>query len=96
MCEVQEIVEENGEIVVVPTKQHIPGMETSDDVVEYRVEFGQVWISKPPIKEYDGSQVRPLQCNSGSCTTLVNTMLVNTMLVTQCWWDTTGGNMPCC
>lgn len=70
----QEIVEENGEIVVVPTKQHIPGMETSDDVVEYRVEFGQVWISKPPIKEYDGSQVRPLQIvlqrNSGSCTTL--------------------------
>ena len=49
-------MEENGEIVVEPTKQHIPGMELSDDVMEYRVTFGQVWISKPAVEEHDGTQ----------------------------------------
>lgn len=54
----QEIVDEYGQLIVKPESQHDPGM--ADDAVEekeYRVDFGQIYLSKPTMTEADGETV---------------------------------------
>jgi RNA polymerase beta subunit len=52
---VQEIVKQNGEIIVQPQKQYRPGEEASEDVTEEkRITFGQVTVSYPTQVGRDG------------------------------------------
>ncbi len=55
----QEIVDEYGQIVVKPESQHNPGANMAGDVEgkEYRVDFGQIYLSKPTMTEADGETV---------------------------------------
>lgn len=55
----QEIVDESPEIIVKPESQHIPGQQDSFEEKEYRVKFGQIFLSKPLVTEADG-QTGPL------------------------------------
>ncbi|XP_073154584.1 DNA-directed RNA polymerase II subunit RPB2-like [Henckelia pumila] len=50
----QEIVDESGNIEIRPEAQHYPGR--SSDFVEtiYRINFGQIYLSKPMMTESDG------------------------------------------
>uniref|UniRef100_A0A061S805 DNA-directed RNA polymerase subunit beta n=1 Tax=Tetraselmis sp. GSL018 TaxID=582737 RepID=A0A061S805_9CHLO len=52
----QEIVDEAGEIVVKREMQHNPeqGDDPGDDI-EYRIKFGQIYLSKPTYLEEDGT-----------------------------------------
>jgi DNA-directed RNA polymerase II subunit RPB2 len=55
---IQEIVDETPEIVVRPENQHAPGQEQElDPSVEYRIKFGQIFLSKPLNTEVDGETV---------------------------------------
>ena len=56
---IQEIVDETPEITVRPENQHAPGQEEEDldNSVEYRVKFGQIFLSKPVNTEVDGETV---------------------------------------
>ncbi len=49
----QEIVDEYGTFVVKPESQHNPGMAEVEEK-EYKVEFGQIYLSKPTMTEADG------------------------------------------
>lgn len=51
----QEIVDEAPEMVIRPEAQHLPGQAAIEaEEKEYRVKFGQIWLSKPLITEHDG------------------------------------------
>ena len=50
----QELVRENGEIVVVPNKQYRPGEEVDNHKEEKRINFGQVFVSHPNQAGRDG------------------------------------------
>ncbi|KAG7673734.1 hypothetical protein Ndes2437B_g01899 [Nannochloris sp. 'desiccata'] len=55
---IQDIVDESGKITVTPQNQHNPGMEVDEEEEkEYRVEFGQIYLSKPTFVEPDGETV---------------------------------------
>jgi DNA-directed RNA polymerase II subunit RPB2 len=54
MLVMQELVRENGEIVVVPNKQFRPGEEVDNTIQEKRISFGQVFISHPNQAGRDG------------------------------------------
>jgi DNA-directed RNA polymerase II subunit RPB2 len=55
---IQEIVDETPEIVVRPENQHAPGPDQElDTSVEYRIKFGQIFLSKPLNTEVDGETV---------------------------------------
>jgi DNA-directed RNA polymerase II subunit RPB2 len=67
----QEIVDENAEILVVPENQYAPGEGAQTESKEYEVRFGQIYLSKPTITEADGetsilfpkeSRLRNLTC----------------------------------
>jgi DNA-directed RNA polymerase II subunit RPB2 len=49
----QEIVDEGGEFRVRPESQYIPGEEEYEHK-EYKVTFGQIYLSKPTMTEADG------------------------------------------
>ena len=49
----QEIVDEYGMFVVKPESQYNPGMAEVEEK-EYKVEFGQIYLSKPTMTEADG------------------------------------------
>jgi len=49
----QEIVDEYGTLLVKPESQHNPGMAEVEEK-EYRIEFGQIYLSRPTITEADG------------------------------------------
>jgi len=53
----QEIVDEAGEIMVKREMQHNPGQQEDfgGEDVEYRIKFGQIYLSKPTYQEADGS-----------------------------------------
>ena len=51
----QEIVDENGELVVRPESQHNPSYEGEDpEEKEIVINFGQIYLSKPTMTEADG------------------------------------------
>ncbi|KAK3248848.1 DNA-dependent RNA polymerase II [Cymbomonas tetramitiformis] len=51
----QEIVDESPDIEVTPESQHQPGMEFEvDEQRHYRIQFGQIYLSKPMMTEADG------------------------------------------
>ena len=50
----QEIVDDSPDIVVSPEKQHVPGQEMEMGKTEYRIHFGQIYLSKPMMTEADG------------------------------------------
>ncbi|KAK9918353.1 hypothetical protein WJX75_003429 [Coccomyxa subellipsoidea] len=52
----QEIVDEYGTLLVKPESQHNPGMAEVEEK-EYKVEFGQIYLSKPTMTEADGETV---------------------------------------
>ncbi len=52
----QEIVDEYGTLLVKPESQHNPGMAELEEK-EYKVEFGQIYLSKPTMTEADGETV---------------------------------------
>jgi DNA-directed RNA polymerase II subunit RPB2 len=55
---IQEIVDETPEIVVKPENQHAPGADQAvESSVEYRIKFGQIFLSKPLNTEVDGETV---------------------------------------
>jgi DNA-directed RNA polymerase II subunit RPB2 len=47
----QEIVDESPEIVVKPESQHIPGMAEALEEKEYKIGFGQIYLSKPLVTD---------------------------------------------
>lgn len=49
----QEIIDETPEIIVRPESQHIPGMEQTFEEKEYKITFGQIYLSKPIVTEAD-------------------------------------------
>lgn len=50
----QEIIDESPEIVVKPESQHGPGgAEHGMEDREYRIKFGQIYLSKPQVTEVD-------------------------------------------
>ncbi|GBG87225.1 hypothetical protein CBR_g45284 [Chara braunii] len=51
----QEIVDESGKIELTAESQHIPGHHVDPTAeVKYKVEFGQIYLSKPMMTESDG------------------------------------------
>ena len=48
-----QIVDEYGHLEVRPESQHAPGMDAVEER-EYRIEFGQIYLSKPTMTEADG------------------------------------------
>ncbi|KAI9366033.1 DNA-directed RNA polymerase II subunit RPB2 [Zopfochytrium polystomum] len=55
---IQEIVDENGTLVLETNEQY-SGRE-GDTAKQYTIQFGQIYLSKPTIKESDGV-IKPLQ-----------------------------------
>ncbi len=49
----QEIIDESPEIIVKPESQHVPGMEQSLEEKEFKISFGQIYLSKPLVTESD-------------------------------------------
>eukprot|EP00884_Botryococcus_braunii_P011399 jgi/Botrbrau1/2025/Bobra.0047s0009.1 len=49
----QEIVDEHSDIIIKPESQHNPGAAEVEDK-EYRIKFGQIYLSKPTMTEADG------------------------------------------
>lgn len=49
----QEIIDETPEIVVRPESQHVPGIEQAMEEKEYKIMFGQIYLSKPIVTESD-------------------------------------------
>lgn len=49
----QEIIDESPEIIVKPESQHIPGMAEATEEKEHKIEFGQIYLSKPLVTETD-------------------------------------------
>jgi DNA-directed RNA polymerase II subunit RPB2 len=69
----QEIIDEAPEIVVRPESQHMPGAAELDDR-EYKISFGQIYLSKPLVTESDNdtnslfpkeARLRNLTCVGG-------------------------------
>jgi hypothetical protein len=53
----QEVVDESPEIIVRPNEQHYGGEDAGGDDMqdkEFRVKFGQIFLSKPLVTEADG------------------------------------------
>ncbi|GMH42706.1 hypothetical protein BSKO_10625 [Bryopsis sp. KO-2023] len=50
----QEVVTENGDVVIKPEAQHNPGDMDVYEEKEYRILFGQIYLSKPSFNEADG------------------------------------------
>ena len=48
-----QIVDEYGQFVVKPESQHNPGMDAVEER-EYKIDFGQIYLSKPTMTEADG------------------------------------------
>lgn len=56
----QEVVDESPEIVVKPENQHTGGAGAFDEEFErkeYRIKFGQIYLSKPSATEPDGETI---------------------------------------
>eukprot|EP00889_Picochlorum_renovo_P003295 jgi/Picre1/30325/NNA_005689.t1 len=54
----QEIVDENSTITVIPQNQHQPGQDMDEDEErEVQLKFGQIFLSKPIFVEPDGETV---------------------------------------
>lgn len=54
---IQEIVEETPELIIRPQSQHNPGEEDDNfEEKEVRIQFNQVYVSKPFHTEADGVQ----------------------------------------
>jgi len=54
---IQEVVDESPEIIVRPNEQHYGGDDGGDadgQDREYRIKFGQIFLSKPLVTEADG------------------------------------------
>lgn len=53
---IQEVVDESPEISVRPNEQHYGGDDTGEDLQdkEYKIKFGQIFLSKPLVTEADG------------------------------------------
>lgn len=52
----QEIIDETPEISVKPESQHVPGMEQSLEEKEFKLSFGQIYLSKPSLSEEHDTQ----------------------------------------
>jgi len=50
----QEIVDESSDIEIRPESQHNPGRNTETGDVTYKINFGQIYLSKPMMTEADG------------------------------------------
>ncbi|KAK9052552.1 hypothetical protein SSX86_029182 [Deinandra increscens subsp. villosa] len=50
----QEIVDETGDIEIRPESQHNPGRNSDFVETIYRINFGQIYLSKPMMTESDG------------------------------------------
>jgi len=50
----QEIVDESPPIILIPEIQHTPGQAPSN-MTRYAIKFGQIYLSKPTMTEFDGS-----------------------------------------
>ncbi|KAH9554263.1 hypothetical protein CY35_08G055300 [Sphagnum magellanicum] len=50
----QEIVDESADIEIRPESQHNPGRNTETGDVTYKINFGQIYLSKPMMTESDG------------------------------------------
>lgn len=53
---VQELISQNGEIVVRPNRQFRPGEEAEDNLTEKRILFGEVSVSYPTQASHDGNE----------------------------------------
>ena len=50
---IQELIDDSGELIIIPENQYIPGQEIEQ--YAYQIKFGQVWVASPPvIFEVDG------------------------------------------
>lgn len=54
----QEIVNENGDIIIKPDTQHIIGEDELIAIKEFRIKFGQIFFSKPTFSEVDGDMTK--------------------------------------
>ena len=52
---IQELIDDSGELKVIPEDQFIPGQEV--DKYVYYLKFGQVYLSPPTVTEADGESV---------------------------------------
>lgn len=50
----QEIVDESSDIEIRPESQHNPGRQAEIGDVTYKINFGQIYLSKPMMTEADG------------------------------------------
>eukprot|EP00741_Cyanophora_paradoxa_P010476 tig00000158_g10129.t1 len=50
----QELIDDIQEIQITPVSQHRPGQQT-DTKVKYGIQFGQIYLSKPTMTEFDGT-----------------------------------------
>ncbi|KAL3690175.1 hypothetical protein R1sor_016484 [Riccia sorocarpa] len=50
----QEIVDESADIEIRPESQHNPGRATEYSETTYKINFGQIYLSKPMMTESDG------------------------------------------
>lgn len=55
----QEIIDETPEILIKPESQHMPGSDESEEEIEWKIHFGQIYLSKPMMSEADNDS-RPL------------------------------------
>ena len=52
--QMQEIVDESGQLVIKPESQHMPGQEEMSEQREIHISFNQIYLSKPTMTEADG------------------------------------------
>jgi DNA-directed RNA polymerase beta subunit len=52
--QMQEIVDESGQLVIKPESQHMPGQEAELEQREIHISFNQIYLSKPTMTEADG------------------------------------------
>ncbi len=52
--QMQEIVDESGQLVIKPESQHLPGQEAELEQREIHISFNQIYLSKPTMTEADG------------------------------------------
>eukprot|EP00897_Mesotaenium_endlicherianum_P010856 jgi/Mesen1/979/ME000012S00529 len=50
----QDIVDESADIEIRPESQHAPGRNTDFGDIVYKINFGQIYLSKPTMTESDG------------------------------------------
>lgn len=52
--QMQEIVDESGQLIIKPESQHLPGQEEMPEQREIHISFNQIYLSKPTMTEADG------------------------------------------